>query len=573
MSQLAMWLMIAALGQAPDAAGLLDAVPAEADVVVRVRGVEAVRDDLIAMIKAMSPALGDQAGPGLEQAAMQFRTSFGEAAATQPFLMLLRVVKPDDPASPPFAIVVKSAHYEAVLKALSGGKAPTLKHEEGGIDSFDGPTGSAWFSARGASTVAFGPDKTLVAKFARPGDSALVKTLSPGLRKQFFGGDLGVYVNLKALATRYDKEIDQGKQGFLGALDQAGQKMGNAAVMEMTKSMYGGLFDSVKEADALALNLDFSAEGLAVGGDLTVKADSAAAKRIAGAKSGDAAAVAKLPADAAYFMAMNLDSKTFESFQKMGMGMMSAGGKPSPELEAALEKQRAIGRVELVSTVSMVNGMRMFNLMTVADPKAFLASSEALIKALKGSDSPANVYKDVTITPGAETYAGFTFTRIEMTLDPDKIAKLTAGNPAGAGAMKAMFGGERVLSWYGVNETQMLQVIAPNWDDAKAQVDAYFKGGNTLGALAGYRAIRAKIADRANVVFLMSIQGLLRQMAAQFSGKVPDDLPKEPAFLGGSLTTTPPTGFEFHFVVPSAVGPVFEKGLVPMIQNAQRPNQ
>ncbi len=345
-------------------------------------------------------------------------------------------------------------------------------------------------------------------------------------------------------------------------------------MMEMAKSMYGGLFDSIKEADALAFHLDFAAEGLAVVGDLTVKADSAVSRRIAGARSGDGAAMARLPADAAFFVSMNLDAKTFEAFQKMGMGMMSAGGKPTPELEAAMASQRAVGRVEMVSAMTIANGMKAFNLMTVADPKAFLASNVAMMNALKGSDSPVNVYKDVTVTPEAETYSGFTFTRIEMTVDPDKVAKLTAGNPASAGAMKAMFGGDKILSWYGVNATQMLQIVAPSWDAAKAKIDSYFKGGgNTLGATAGYRSIRPKLADQANVLFLMSIQGFIRQMAAQFSAKVPDDLPKEPAFIGGSLTTTPPTGFEFHFVVPSAVGPVFEKGFVPMIQNLQpRPN-
>src|SRR5207302_838571 len=117
------------------------------------------------------------------------------------------------------------------------------------------------------------------------------------------------------------------------------------------------------------------------------KADSATAKRIAGAAAGDASAIAKLPADSAYFVYMNLDAKTFESFQKMGLGMLSAGGKPSPEVEAALNRQRGVGRVEAVATMTIGGGMRTFNLMTASDPKALLASTEAFLKALKGSDS------------------------------------------------------------------------------------------------------------------------------------------------------------------------------------------
>jgi hypothetical protein len=569
MTQLSIWLMAAALGQAPDAAGWLDAVPAEADVVVRVRGVEPIRDDLVAMIRAVSPSLGEQAAPALEQSAAQFRASFGEAAATQPFLMLMRAVKPEDPAQPPFAIVVQSEHYAGVLKSLSGGKEPALKREEGGFDSFDGPQGT-WYAAKGAKTVAFGPDKTLISRCTKPGDTALGRTLAPALSQRLFGGDLGLYVNLKALDDRYGEDIAKAKEGFLAALDQAGKQAGNASVMEMAKSLYAKMFDFAKEADALAVALDFSAQGLGVDGELTVRSDSPTAKRIADARSSDAAAIAKLPADASYFVYMNVDAKTFESFQKMGLGMLSPGGKPTPEVEAALAKQRAVGRVETVGTSTVGNnGMRTFNITTASDPKALAASGEAMMKAMKGSDNPLNLFKDMTVTPNAETYAGFTFSRVEGTIDPDKLAKLAAGNPAGAPGLKAMFGGDRFTSWYGVSDTQMLQIMAPSWDEAKAQIDAYTKGGATLGNLPAYRAVRGKLPEQANFLMLMSAQGFVRQLGAQFSAKAPDDLPKEPALIGFSLTTRPPTGFEVHLVVPSAVGPVFEKGLVPMIQNLQ----
>jgi hypothetical protein len=50
--------------------------------------------------------------------------------------------------------------------------------------------------------------------------------------------------------------------------------------------------------------------------------------------------------------------------------------------------------------------------------------------------------------------------------------------------------------------------------------------------------------------------------------QVPADMPKEPAMLGGSLSATP-AGYRFDFVLPSTVGPVVEKGMVPMIQGLQ----
>jgi hypothetical protein len=35
----------------------------------------------------------------------------------------------------------------------------------------------------------------------------------------------------------------------------------------------------------------------------------------------------------------------------------------------------------------------------------------------------------------------------------------------------------------------------------------------------------------------------------------------------------PPAGYEFHLVVPSQVGPIFEKGLVPLFQSIKPPTK
>ena len=561
MSFLPMWLLVAALGQAPDAGGWLDAVPAEADVVIRVRGLESTRDDVLAMLKATSPALAEQAGPALEQGIAQMRAQAGDDVVKQPFLVLIRAVKPENPGSPPFAIVVKSPSYEGVLKSISGGQAPALKREEG-LDKFDGPGGLAWYAAKGAGTVAIGPDKVLIAAFAKPGEKALGRTVAPGLRKRLFEGDLGLYVNVAALSARYGDEIAQAKQAMMAGLDQAGQNQpATAAAMDIAKSMYGGLFDSIKEDDALVLTIDAAADGLTLDGALTVKADSKAARSSARAHPRDGPGPANQPRDTRVFVYMNLDAKSFESIQKLAIGMMSPGGKPSPEYEAALAKQREQGRIEAATAMTMAPGMRMFSIYNLSDPKALLASSEAMTTALKGMDSPMNVYKDVTLTRNAETYGGFSFTRVEMTIDSEKVAKLTQGNPAQAAQMKAMFTGDKVTTWYGINDKQMLQIMAPSWDQAKAQIDASEKGGGSLGASPGFPAARAKLPKDVNVLVLLSAQGILRQVWAQLGAPAPPDLSKDLALIGASLTTVPGSGFEFRLVIPSAVGPIFEKGM------------
>jgi hypothetical protein len=576
MSHLSILFLAATLGQAPAESGWLNSVPPDADVVVRVRGLVPAKTDLVAMIKAMSPALGAQAEPALEQAVAAAKAQSNEQAVTEPFCMLLRGVAPENPASPPFAVIVKSTNYEGVLKSIAPGNEPAIKHLDAGYDSFNGPGGDMWYAFKGDGTVGFGPDKILIAGYAKPGDKSLGKTLSPALKKQFLGGDIGIYVNISVLTGRYAEQIAQAKQGLLAVFDQIGAQMG-AGMVDFLKSMYGGMFDSIKEADVLALSLDFKAEGLGVDGMLTVKADSKAVKSIAGIQTSEAAGLGKLPADSSYYVYMNLDAKTFQSLQMMAIQMMSPGGKPSPELEATIAKER--GRIETTGSVSFGNGgMKTFDITNLSDPKSFVAAFEGMMKLMQGNDSPMSFFKDVKSTPNVETYKGFSFTRIEMTVDYDKFAKLQPNNPAAVAGLKAMYGGDKLTTWLGVGETQMIKMLAPTWSDAKAQIDAYFKGEDGIGATAGFKATRAKLPKQANLLVLMSAQGFVRQLTAQISMMMPDalkqppaDMPKDPALIGFSLSPAGSNGFEFHLVVPSAVGPVFEKGLVPLFSNLKPP--
>jgi hypothetical protein len=55
--------------------------------------------------------------------------------------------------------------------------------------------------------------------------------------------------------------------------------------------------------------------------------------------------------------------------------------------------------------------------------------------------------------------------------------------------------------------------------------------------------------------------------------KAPEDLPKEPAYLGASITPQASEGFEFHLVVPSPVGIVISKGMESMIRALAGANQ
>lgn len=576
-------LLAAALGQAPADAGSawMKTVPGDVDVVVRSRGLDPTSHDLIDMIKAMSPRAADALVPTLSQFLDQLRNQYGEDALKTPWVGLARAVPPGPDGAMPFVVLVMKEDYKDVLKTIAAGKEVALEAQEGGFDAFDSPQGDgSWYAVKGAGYVAVGPDKELIAAIAKPGEKTLDSVLTPALANPFLKGDVGLFVNVARLATRYADQIAQARQTFMAALDQAEQQNPNGPSMKGVKDMYGGLFDALQDAGALTLGLDFAAEGLKVAGRFDLKPGADSAKEIA-ANQGGTAELDKLAAGAAFYMYMNMDASTVEKLQNMSLRMLNPGGKPAPEMDRAMKRFHELGRIETLGTASFEDGMRGFNVIHAVDPKAYIEATQAMLTALTAADSPLNVYKEVKVEPDAQKYEGVSFTHVVAVFDADKLAKLgAAGNGGGASSLKAMFGGDSMSYWIGADGDRVIQVTTPTWEQAKAQIDAYKKGESPVGGSPAFHAVRSDLADRASFMMITSAQGFARMIAAQLSATMnkPElknlaDLPEEPAFFGLSLTPKAPNGYEFQLSLPSPVAPVFEKGLAPLIQNLRGPVQ
>ncbi|WP_165250564.1 hypothetical protein [Paludisphaera soli] len=577
-AQLSAWLLTVTLAQAPTepAPAWLKVVPGDIDVVVRSRGIESTSRDLTDMLRAMSPRAAETAVPALTQLLDQFRGQLGEDAAKTPWAALIRAVPPGPDGVLPFAVLVMEDDSKAVLKALGSGKEPALRPQDGGVDEFDDPHGEgSWYAFDGAGFTAVGPDRSLVAAVASPAEKAFDATLTPGLAGPFLSGDVGLYVNVARLATRYADQIAQGRQTFMAALDQAAQASPNPGSMDFVKNLYGGLFDSLGDAEALTLGLDFAAEGLRLAGrlDLKAAADSAQPADDDGATLAD---LGRLPADAGFYVFMNMQASTIQKWQAMSLSMMNPGGKLDPATARALEGFEKLGRLETLGTMTFDGGLRGFNVIKTSDPKAYIAATEAMLTGMKGSDGPLNVYKDVKIERDVQEHRGIRFTHIVATFDEEKLAKLAAGNPQGSASLKAMMGGDALGYWIGTDDRRVIQATTPDWDRARAQIDQFLDGGKSVGDQPAFQAVRSALADRASFLMILSAQGLVRMMATQLAATAnkPElkdlaDLPSEPAYFGLSLTPAAPNGYEFRLSVPSPVVPVFEKGMLPVLQNLQ----
>ncbi|MBX6314586.1 MAG: hypothetical protein IRY99_16985, partial [Isosphaeraceae bacterium] len=453
------------------------------------------------------------------------------------------------------------------------GKDVQPKKQPGGYDTIPGAEDKTIYTYKGSGFVAFSESEDLLKGVVKP-SSTLDKTLDAEMQRRLLGGDVGLYINLAAVQSRYGDQIEQARQSLMGMLDQAGGA-GNPGMVEAAKAMYGRVFDAFKYGQALALNFDFDPQGLVVAGQATVKPDSPAAKRLGGGHTGTGAGLARLPADYANYFYLNVSPESFQGLQQMGMAtVFGQGGKPSPALQKAIDTQREAGVQEVIAASSMSGGLRYISQTTVKDPQKFVQGMTAMMAAMK-SGGEQDFIKDAKVESQAQSHKGFALHKATFTYDLDKLAKMQPNTPGGAQAIKAMLGGDTSTTWYGTDGKVVLAVTAKDWNEAQRQIDALLTGQGSLGEAPGYEAARSKLPQNVTAMILISAQGIVRQMSSALNAMMPGananppiDMPKEPALLGASITNTP-AGYQFNFAMPSAVGKVIEKGLLPLFQGLQ----
>jgi hypothetical protein len=573
-------LVSAALGQAPAAGGeaLLRAVPAEAEVVLHVKGMNSTRDELVAMLRALSPNLAEQAEPTINQGLEHMAQRFGEPATKSPFVFAMRLPDPmaDNP-QPAFAVIVPTDNYQGILQSLAGeGNDAKPEAQPGGYDKISAQ-GEEFYATKGDGWVAFGQgkDDLIKAIAARPAQT-ITATLSADLQKALLGGDAGVYVNLAAVQTRYADQIEEGKKSFMALLDQAAAQMQGGQI-EQVKELYGQLFESVKQAEGLALNVDFDAKALGLSGLVTVKAGSPAAATLQRAQTGTAAMLANLPADSLMYMYMNIDPSSMAGLMRMNMAnfanLPGVQNQDKAALEKSIEAAKAAGRQESYASVRFDGGMKIVSLSIPEHPDKALEVASESMQAMKGG----GIFKEAKVEKDALEYKGFKFNKATITFDIDKMVEQQGGgNPAAGAMIKQMLGENGTMTTYfGSDGKRIASIVANTPDEVKARLDAVLGGSSGgIGRTPSFAAVRAKLPERANLVVLMNAQELVKTVARLLGGltggemKPPANLPKEPALFGGSLAATP-AGYRFDLVVPTTVGPVMEQGFGAIMQAMQ----
>ncbi|MHB1562218.1 MAG: hypothetical protein ACYC61_32630 [Isosphaeraceae bacterium] len=542
--------MAAAVGQAPAEAGWLDSVPADIPVVARVRALEDVSGELQAMLKAMSPTAAEAAARAIEPTIQGVEGAYGEAVGKNPFFVMLRLPNPAQPDLSAWGVIIRASDPAATIKGLQdGGEKPKSLQ---GYESFASKDGGTWYAARGKGWLAFGPDEAMIKAIAKPG-AGLGKAMSAEVRERFLAGDVGLYLDIPALNQQYGPLVEQAGPGLIAQVEQQPNGAQNA---KNAKMMLDGLVAALKVGDRLVLSLDFDARGLTISGLATVKADTPAAKNLASARTGTGKLLERLPDDKMIYI-FTADRPVLPK------GVQAK--QSTPELEKAIDARMKALEGRLVMAMSWMP----LQFISLADPSDPTAVVKATLEASKvRSDSGQ---EKSTIQPDALTYGGFRFNRVKSEIDADQLAKATkTSTPNSDQILKMIFTGKSLTTLMGTDGKLFLEVSGNDENELKKQVDAVKAAGHGLGTQTAWKALRSRFPENVSVLVLLSAQetakALLQGIGAGANRpdlKPPADLPKAPALLGFGLISSP-NGYDFRLIIPSDVGPVFEKGLAPL---------
>ncbi len=485
----------------------LGQVPAQAPLVVQLRGFERTRERLNVLIKNAMP---DYAGPAKEKMdqalkqALEGRSLDGLTKDGSLFLVFTELPSPNQ-NPPKMAVIVPVKSYEAFRNGLlkederKGIKVDPLGYEIANVNNE-----ALYLVNRKNGYAVATPDADVAALFVKKYDS-LAGKLSKPLAQNLTEADLAVYVDMAAVNKEHGDSIKQ----FQALIEQGIDAAPDKSVAEMAKRVFAPMFQAISDSTAILLSFDLRPEGVLMHTEMDVPADSKTNAHLKEWKKVPVADLSKLPTGQMIYSAMSFTPELMKEMGGLAYGII---GPDSPGAEDVRKEVEALADAkprEMISATSVPSsGLTAWK---YDDPAKAVAAQLKLFHALKAGSSYGTVLKDKPVVKeNAEKYAGFDLHLasmkwdIEKTVEKQGAALNDEGKKAMAEYMKTLLG-EGADVWFGTDGKTVVQVIAKDWSAAKALLDRYQKGEDSIGASQPYKDAVKHLSANNSIVALMDV--------------------------------------------------------------------
>jgi hypothetical protein len=555
----------------------LAVVPAQAPIVVHLRGVTRTKDRLATLIKNGLPDIGPFAAAQLDQGlatALEGRKLQGVDPAGPVFLAFLEMPKgdPDQLAVAVIARVTKYTNFRDGL--LTDDERKSLKPDNAGYERAEIMGREYFFVDRGAYAV-LTPHKESAAQLTKK-QPGLDGKISAELGRRFLEADLAAYVNLATVNQEFGDQIRGARQFMELAIDTMPVGGADKHSVDMAKNFFGGAFQLIEDGRAVVLAFDFRPEGLALHLQAQVGAETKSNKLLKEQKPASLNALGTLPGGMTSYTATSLGDTVLKAMAPVMYG--SGGGDEGKKaLEAAIDQLIAAGQKMTLSATNVPPAG--INVSTFQDPAKATQAQMKIFRALGDGATFQNaaIKGKPEIKENAESYKGFKFDYVRVVFDIDKLAEaIPGGGEDIKKAMKKLLG-EDLKSWVGTDGKQSVTLIAKDWPAAKAQLDNYLNQTATLGSESAYVATRKQLPKETTALMLADAGKFAQSMADYLLAVlkampgVPFNLPAEvkpvatnTSYLGMAITLRAEHG-AFDLFLPATAVQEMRKVILPLL--------
>lgn len=588
-------LCIANAAPAPAAGGkaVTLPIPAKAQLVVQINGVEQARERLGKLLTAAAPNEAGAVNKAIDEGLGKLLEGRKTTAIPKDgrWYLVARDLGTLGEEDSPIAVLVPVTDAKAFRATfLTGDEQKSYNPGEGGIATFKFAFKGNELTIRSVELpgyVVLTPSPATAEFFVGKYDKPTVESLGAGVSESFLGADLSVYLNMDAVNDQYGQQIQAFRQFMDFAIQQAAQAGGQGVSkkqLEAAKVMFKGVFQGLEDARAFVIGTEFRPEGLAVRLHARFEDGSSTGKLLKNETPTALGALDKLPRGLANYSDMQVGTAVLEIFKDL-MQQAAPGGDEDEKATEAFKKYLAEvqaagpqGQSQAASPPEVTLGVLRFK-----DVNKAVAAETKMYKTLPAGGFLLNLaLKDKPeVTEKAHKVGGFTLNEAKLVFDFDATAKELPDNikEATIASMKRMMA-EKTSCFYGTDGKVMLNVLAKDWATAEKTIEEYLSGKATLGSDASFKLTRKNLPSESSIIGIVDTSKLivmlgdymkgLAQALPGFPAQIPTLKPAkgDPAYVGVSLLLKPET-LQADFFIPVTAFQVGRKVLAPILQNVE----
>jgi hypothetical protein len=499
------WLGLLASGltaRAEEKESAWDAIPADAAVVVRLKAPKATTERVAGFVDMVQPGMGNNVRTQAKMIGLAILNPTLEGVdMTKDWYMAVFAPSENRPDTTPTMLYIIPAIDVKAMEEGLGGEVKFVVHGDFGVYSQ-------------SSELVESVEEFLKGEDEGAGDEIDDKSLAA-----FEKGDLSAWVNVGGLTEEFADKLTEAKEK-IG--EQIENQPGSEGTQELSKKMISGFFDVIGDIEGLVATVVVEKQGVTIEEFVVAKDESGAAKFFAKSAPDALSMLSSLPGGQLGYMGGKFDVQTMMEWSGSLIESVEGGDEQKEAMKKMIEAMKGIKFGPFVAGMKLgdlESGLLRVSSLGQVSPvdkfKALMkqqAEDPSMVQTVEGLEMK------VEYTEKAETIAGTPVDLYKMTVEQKDDAPPQAEMQKRL--LDAMYGPNGMTGRYAFLKDQLVYVIGGESADMEA---ALASAQTPAKPGAGFAATRAKLGEKANLLFMVDLPNLVASGAkiASTAGLVP----------------------------------------------------